>query len=269
MRIFFGLFLILLFVSNSACHKKSNNRENSASRSLAGNYLNESFLEQTKDSLPGSIPLFCLEVIFSGKDSAEFYNGFETFYLKMKRQGDTLVFQNAFRKDGKLMPLLAVIGKEEELTLIDHEFTGAKKPSVFKKSSVVNNEKWKFNEAFNKSMLNGEFAVFNLVKQDTLQVKFQEDGLLSGWEIYNEFEICFAGDCLEESAEPGNIIYLHRPGGQLDAFLMKSKKEEGIFELYELGPIDPQVKGNREKGKLLYLLQSKSAKKPNRSKGVF
>ena len=161
MRIFFGLFLVLLFVFNSACNKKLNNSETATSRSLAGNYLNESFLKKTKDSLPGAIPLFCLEVIFSGKDSAEFYNGFETFYLKMKRQGDTLVFQNAFQKNGKLRPLIAVIGKEEELTLIDHEFTGAKKPSVFKKSSIVNNEKWKFNQAFNKSMLNGEFAVFN------------------------------------------------------------------------------------------------------------
>ena len=251
-----------------SCNSKSG-RDEKVQKSPEGNFLNYSFLNFVKDSLPEEARAYCIEVIFDKSDSAEFSSGFEIFYLHWKRKGDTLIFKDAFYAKGKFHDLKALLLRKNEITFLDQPYTDRPKPSVFRKLNIENHEKWKFAQALNKVMMEGEYAVLSIKRNDTLNVKFLEDGLLSGWDGYSEYEICFAGDCLGESKEPGNLLYLHNLKGSIEPFLMKARKQEGLFELYALGPASPDIKGEREKGNLTYILKKKAHTKGNRTKGVF
>lgn len=238
-------------------------------KSPEGNYLNYSFLNFVKDSLPQHAKFYCVEIIFDQSDSAEFSNGFENFFLHWKRKGDTLTFKNAYCEGGKFRDLNALLVRKNEIKFLDQPYTGQPNASVFRKLEIENHERWKFSQTLNSTLMAGSYSVLSIKRNDTLNVNFREDGLLTGWENYTEYEICYAGDCLGESKEPGNLLYLHNLKGKIEPFLMTNRKQDGIFELYALGPSNPEIKGQREKGNLTYIMQKSSLKKPSRSKGVF
>lgn len=263
------LLLVGCCVFLFSCKQKSGNVHLLNLKSPEGNYLNYSFLNFVKDSLPQNAKAYCIEIIFDHSDSAEFSNGFENFFLRWKRKGDTLTFKEAYCKDGKVRDLNALLVRKNEIEFLDQPYTGQPRPSVFRKLEIENHERWKFSQALNSKLMAGSYSVLSIKRNDTLNVNFQEDGLLTGWENYTEYEICYAGDCLGESKEPGNLLYLHNLKGKIEPFLMTSRKQEGIFELYALGPSNPEIKGQREKGNLTYIMQKSSLKKPSRSKGVF
>ncbi len=269
MKKLFGLLILSFLTLFFTCKNKSSSGNATSIKMPEGNFLNESYLLSAKDSLPIGMQLYCIEVIFNGTDSAEFSNGFETFYLKMDRVADTLLFRKAFRTGEKWEHLKAIIINKDEIKFMDNAYTHRTHPSTFTKTAIENNEKWKFIYALNKTMIAGDYSVLSVAKKDTLSVRFQEDGLLSGWDSFTEYEICFAGDCLGESKEPGNLLYLHDLRGKVNPFLITRRDNEGLFELYALGPINPEIKGEREKGPLTFIMQRNSGKKPNRSKGVF
>jgi len=266
LRNLFGILVCTLLISISSCKQHKQEKYQSIP---AGNFLNISFLEEMENHLPGEINHYCTEIILNSSDSAEFSNGFETFFLRMERRMDTLIFLDAFQSEGKLRNLKAVVKNQNEITVYDEVWTGKKEPTKFGKLDFDSNEKWKFSQALNKKLLIGEYTVLNVSKADTIVVEFKEDGSIKGWDNFTEFEICFAGDCLGESKEPGNLLYLHNLRGEVDAYLMNQLKQEGVIELFRLGNMRPEIKGEREKGELCFVMLNKINKKAGRQKGVF
>ncbi len=59
----------------------------------------------------------------------------------------------------------------------------------------------------NRNVLGGKFK--SGASNDIIQ--FNENGTISGWPLFNKFEICFSGDCLLNSEGGYDVLYLTGP----------------------------------------------------------
>ena len=147
------ILLIALIIPVNECHGQTEDR-------ISGRYINVTFLDQLPDQIPGSIPVYCLEINFTGSDSAEVYNGFEEYKLAYKKEGDHNVFVNAVQ--GKDLPF--TIYEDGNLILADSIWTGVKSVSSFKKINEednTDNQKWLFEKYLNEKMISGDYLLFD------------------------------------------------------------------------------------------------------------
>ena len=121
-KINFLVFLLMAFVIQvNECFSQTDN-------SMSGRYINMTFLEQLPDQIPGSIPVYCLEINFTGSDSAEIYNGFEEFKLAYRKEGDNFLFVKAVQGND-----LSFINNEAGVIILaDSVWTGRPTKSVFR-----------------------------------------------------------------------------------------------------------------------------------------
>ena len=224
---------------------------------LSGRYINYSFLEKLPDMIPGSIPNYCLEINFTGTDSAELYNGFEEFRLAYKGDGEDLVFLNAVQGKDLLFKLM-----DDQIFLEDSIWTGVSPGSVFKKVSddnYLNDHKWIFEKYLNERMIAGNYFLNESKNASGHEVSFNEDGKVTGLHDFAEYAVCFSGDCTGETDPVANTITFKKNSGDEITYAFKFKDKNSIL-FYDIAPPTPDIKGERQILEMSFALEKLNSK---------
>lgn len=233
-----SLFILFFIIPVNKCHSENTD-------GISGRYINVTFLDQLPDQIPGSIPVYCLEINFTGSDSAEVYNGFEEYKLAYKKEGDHNVFVNAVQ--GKDLPF--TIYEDGNLILADSIWTGVKSVSSFKKINEednTDNQKWLFEKYLNEKMISGDYLLFDNNNNPGQVVKFKSDGSVEGLRNYKTYSVCFAGDCTGETSPVSNTVTFKTVSNESLTFSFRyDRKNHSVF-FYDISEPVSDIKGERK-----------------------
>ena len=236
--IFSSLFILVFIIPVKKCHSEIID-------GISGRYINVTFLDQLPDQIPGSIPVYCLEINFTGSDSAEVYNGFEEYKLAYKKEGDHNVFVNAVQ--GKDLPF--TINEDGNLILADSIWTGVKSESSFKKISEednTDNQKWVFEKYLNEKMISGDYHLFDNNNNPGQIVKFKSDGSVEGLRNYITYSVCFAGDCTGETSPVSNTVSFKSSSDETVTFSFRYDRKNNSVVFYDISQPVSDIKGERK-----------------------
>jgi hypothetical protein len=226
--------LCVLFVSS--CQDKDEGTEG-----ITGNYVNQTFLQQVSDSIPGLIPVFCYELNFAGNDSVDILYGFEQARLAYKKDGKKYLLIHALQEKDMSFTL----NKDSTITLVDSAWNGVTRNSTFKKSNRTGAQKWDFEAFLNERIIAGTYELYQERKPSGQKVIFKADGAVTGLEKFDRYNICYSGDCVGEIYPVSNSITFSNDKKEVFTYAFKKdkvKKTVGIFQIE--GPIK-DIKGER------------------------
>lgn len=248
MKNFHILLLLCSFIITYAC--KSSVIQSDC-QFPSGKYFNSTVLDACPGKMPSDIPHYALEMSFHGKDSVTIDNGFERYNLAVKpgNHGCQYVIAAAtLFGDMKFE-----ITSDSTIELIDTAWT---KVAGFSGFSKVNESDVTFREALNDCLVSGEYTLFTNGEIQIGVVTLLPNGQLNGMKPFIGYEVCFAGDCLEETTPPSRTITLIDDAGNRETFSMKPLEGKMALELYSLSAPVPDVKGERTIGPMLYELRT-------------
>jgi hypothetical protein len=134
-------------------------------------------------------------------------------------------------------------------------WTKSPAPSVFRRIKITDEDAG-FESLLNECLVTGEYALFDKGELRPRQVTFMANGQLSGFQPYLGYSICYAGDCLEETDPAARTIDLIDAKGERETFVFKGVEGKMALELYSIGPPDPDIKGGRAIGPMVYELRT-------------
>jgi len=211
-----------------------------SSNETLGRFINKTFLDQTVDKIPGTLPVYCFQMNFYSSDSVNISFGFEKANFAYKKDGENFLIVNAYQKKD----MLFVLNTDNSITLIDSVWTGIPSNSRFIGVSGSDAER-EFDRILNNKIIAGEYFSFWENKPTGKRIIFQSDGVIAGMDNYNRYSICYSGDCIEETKTPSNIIYLINHEGAEVPYAFKKSIADGSINIYELGPQIKDIKGER------------------------
>jgi hypothetical protein len=219
----------------------------------AGTFINTTILDQCPNLVPADIPHFCVQMDFKDSTTVEVYNGFERFALRLTSTNEGCSFRLGKATLYGDMELKVI--NDSTLLLVDTAWTKLDTGSVFKRVQM-NGDELKFEEVLNDCLVAGEYALFKNGELSPHKLTILSNGQLNGLKPYLGYEICYAGDCLEETSPPSRIITLADDKGNRDMFAFKNVEGKMAIELYSIGPPIPDIKGERTIGPLVYEFRS-------------
>lgn len=232
----FSLFIInIISVSNPGICKDV----------ISGRYINRTFLEQLPGRIPGTIPVYCLEINFSGNDSTEIFNGFEEYKLAYRTENENGVFEKAMQGND----LHFTVTENGDILLFDSAWTGIKERSVFTK---VNEDeysrihKWVIEKYLNEKMLAGNYILSDKSKSSGDKIILTSDGKVTGLRDYTAYTICFSGDCTEETKPVSNTVNFNNDRGTLTTYSFEYDNGKNSVIFRKIAEPDPGIKGERE-----------------------
>jgi len=232
------ILLIALIIPVNECHGQTEDR-------ISGRYINVTFLDQLPDQIPGSIPVYCLEINFTGSDSAEIYNGFEEFKLAYRKEGDNFLFVKAVQGND-----LSFINNEAGVIILaDSVWTGRPTKSVFRKVSEDNytgDNKWVIEKYLNEKMIAGDYLLFENTNTPGQVVKFLSDGNVEGLRNYKTYSVCFAGDCTGETSPVSNTVTFKTISNESVTFSFRYDRKNNSVVFYDLSEPVSDIKGERK-----------------------
>ncbi|HZV68075.1 MAG TPA: hypothetical protein VFG10_00955 [Saprospiraceae bacterium] len=244
---FFGLCLILLLAS---C-KSATAPAQKSSCVIGGKYLNYTVLEHCPDILPGEVPSYALEINFKSKDTVDLFNGFERFRMPYTGPTDSCTYtikgatqfgDMKFRVQGDTM-----------VQLYDSAWTQLNRTSVFRR--IDDSKLWGFSNYLNECVIVG---TWNLIKEGVgkdHKVIFLRNGQVDGMSPYLSYDICYAGDCLEETEPFSNTIDFLDDHNKHTAFAITIVPGRRTIKFYSIGDPVPDQKGGRKIGPLAFELK--------------
>lgn len=240
MSVIFTLISFIMFFSFPVKKSLGDGEEN-----ISGRYINQTFLNQLPDSITGTIPFYCLEINFTGSDSAGIYNGFEEFKLAYKKSEGNYVFTGAMQ--GK--DLSFILEADGNILLIDSVWTGIPAQSDFVKVSeddYTQHNNWVFEKYLNEKMIAGNYFLYDGNKSTGQQISFTSDGKVTGLKDFTSYSICFSGDCTTETAPVSNTITFKNSSGVVTTYSFKFDKENNSVVFYNIAEPVKDIKGERE-----------------------
>jgi hypothetical protein len=239
--------LVAVFVS--ALISCQGNSTSSNCEVPSGTFINTTILDQCPNLMPADIPHFCVEMTFKDSTTVEVDNGFEKFALRLtpSAEGCNYTLNKATLYGDMELKVL----NDSTLMLMDTAWTKLDTGTVFKRINV-NGDVLKFEEALNDCLVAGEYSLFKNGELSPHMLTILSNGQLNGLKPYLGYELCYAGDCLEETIPPSRIITLIDDKGQRDMFVFKNIEGKMSIELYAISPPIPDVKGERTIGPLVY-----------------
>lgn len=212
---------------------------------ITGRFINQSFLNKVPDEITAEIPFYCLEINFTGSDSAEFYNGFEEFKLEYKKLDGNYVFTGAMQ--GKDLPF--VLNADGNIILFDSMWTGIPALSEFTKvgeDDYTSNNKWVFEKYLNEKMIAGDYLLYEKNKAAGQKISFTSDGLVTGLKDFTAYSICFSGDCTTETSPVSNTITFKNSSGSSTTYSFSFDNENNSIVFYNIAEPVTDIKGERE-----------------------
>jgi hypothetical protein len=174
---------------------------------------------------------------FVSKDSAEIDNGIETFSLPIGMKEDTCILHHAYRSPQGIEDLEVIYINDSILVINDAGYTKKTMGSRFKKSTAS------FQSLVNEATISATYQIIT-PKSKTQLVEFTPGGDIIGLSPYTNYEICYAGDCLEEPLIPALVISLKSPDQSKD-FTWQYDKQTQILTLFNLEKPKKDIKGER------------------------
>jgi hypothetical protein len=205
---------------------------------LSGTFYNHTFIAWMKDSIPGTMPYYCLSLTFSSSDSVEIENGIETFSLPCVISGDTGMIPGAYQTPGGIKDIAFIIINDSTLSLLDTAITYHSKGSEFIKNGSS------FETLVNDATISGDYQNIK-AKSTNSRVQFTSDGHVIGLSPYTSYEVCYAGDCLDEPLIPARVITLNAPDEATD-FVYTFDQQKGLLSLFSLEAAKPDIQGERK-----------------------
>ncbi|MDQ3022419.1 MAG: hypothetical protein M3R36_17910 [Bacteroidota bacterium] len=229
--------IVFNFGFNKVCIADSDNGIN-------GRYINETYLDQIPDSIPGLVAAYCLEMNFHNSDSVEIFNGFEEYKLAYKKDGNKYLLINASR--GK--DFTFVLNVEGSILLIDSAWTGNSVNSTFIKTKLNSRygSKWIFDQYVNEKIIAGDYTLFENDSSVNQTVSFMPDGTVTGLENYSTYMVRYSGDCVGETNPVSNTITLKSNDGRNDTYAFIIDRKNNLLSIYEIAPPVEDIKGERE-----------------------
>ena len=218
---------------------------------LAGKYLNYTSLENCPDILPGEVPSFALEIEFTTRDTIDMNNGFERFRLPLTGPGDSCTYTIVGASQFGDMQFM--LQGDTIIQLFDSAWTHLSTPSIFRR--IDESKPWGFVHYLNECAMVG---TYNLIKEGVgkdHKVILLRNGQVDGMKPYLYYELCYAGDCLEETEPHSNTIDLMDDHGNHTTFALKIAPGRRLLQFYNLGDPIPDMKGARKIGSLAFELK--------------
>lgn len=215
MRNFFYLVFSLFLMISCACKKTvTSASQNSATNEsvadakngdLSGIWVNKEYLDEIQFKKSHIRSRFLPELFeLKFKDSLVYTgNGVTEFTSKYTFENDTLTLleygnQNDFNASFiKYWFAKDSLGNEKLITKVN------KKTSSFVRAS----KDMTFKTLLNEYMLGGQYAI----QGNSNAIEFTKNAEIKGWDLFQSFEICFAGDCIMNSEGNFDIVYLKGP----------------------------------------------------------
>lgn len=218
------------------------NKENESNYTgLSGKFVNETFLKQTSDSIPGLIPVYCYELNFTSKDSVEILYGFEQSRLAYKKDGKKYLLVHALQDKN----MSFTVNADKTITLVDSAWNGVTRNSVFEESTLSKEQKWDFENHLNQQMIAGEYSLFKGNKKSDQKVTFNADGSVTGLEKFKRYNLCYSGDCVGEIYPISNSITFSNEKKEVFTYAFKTDKSKKTLGIYQIeGPVK-DIKGER------------------------
>jgi hypothetical protein len=217
-----------------------------------GTYINSTVLSACPGKMPDDIPHYVLELVITGGDSIIVDNGFERYSLNViKHDSCGLILKDATLYGDMLLKM----NPDSTLELIDTSWTREKSGSGFVKADDSSSTS-PFVTHLNECLVTGEYAMFKYGELIPGVVTWKANGEIVNMPPYTRFEVCYAGDCLEETATPSRIIDLFDQDGNRETFALKNIEGKMALELYQLSEPNPDVKGERTIGQMVYDLRT-------------
>ncbi|MCE7065509.1 hypothetical protein [Dyadobacter sp. CY326] len=208
---------------------------------LSGHYVNETFLETAKDSIPGTINTYCYDVDFVSADSVKVFYGFEEAMLAYAKSGKKYAIKKALQdKD-----LLFSIDENQRLVLEDSAWKQSKENSVFAKNNASAAGEWHFPEQLNATMIARSYEIFEKGKATGKKVVFDANGKVTGLNDFTMYELCFSGDCVGEVHPISNNITFTSPSNSGTTYAFQFNKEKKILNIYNIEAPIQDIKGER------------------------
>jgi len=208
---------------------------------LTGRFINESFLRQVSDSIPGLIPVYCYEMNFSSADSVDILYGFEKARLAYKKSGNKYILIKALQEKD----MVFTVNENQTITLIDSAWNGNNKNSTFSESTNKGNPEADFISNLNSEIIAGDYNVFKANKPTGKKISFKEDGTVSGIEKFSRYTLCYSGDCVGEIYPISNSITLTGDKNESVTYAFKSDKTNKTIGIYHIEAPVQDIKGER------------------------
>ncbi|GLU55589.1 hypothetical protein [Dyadobacter frigoris] len=229
--------IFLSFVSLTSCNKENE----SSYTGLSGKFVNETFLKQTTDSIPGLIPVYCYELNFTSKDSVDILYGFEQSRLAYKKDGKKYLLVHALQEKD----MSFTVNEDKTITLVDSAWNGVTRNSTFKESTLSTKQKWDFENHLNQQLIAGEYSLFKENKQSGQKVNFNADGSVTGLENFKRYNLCYSGDCVGEIYPISNSITFSNEKKEVFTYAFKTDITRKKLDIYQIEGAVKDIKGER------------------------
>lgn len=242
-----ALMCILLF----SC-KKSDSITSNNSCELAGRFFNTTVLKQCPGKMPAEIPYYALELSFPSSDTIVISNGIEKFKLPFTKTDKNCQFKIA--NAAQLGDMYFDVLRDSVIQLYDTAWTKGSTFSSFAKWRNPERNNWNFENFLNECAIAGTYMIKE--KDGTSRpVYFLPNGQMSGIKPYLGYSLCYAGDCLEETAEPANLVEFMNDKGQNELFAYRWTEDQSTLQLLKVGDPKPGIKGQRTIGDVAFELK--------------
>lgn len=185
-------------------------------------------------------------------DSALCFNGFESFYLPLKIQGDTLI-ELIGARPGKSIFLDYDAQTNKDMTMYDATMGRAYTNQMIKAGNSSKTGYQSFLTALNHQLLAGTFHLKGNKK--AAPVQFTSNGEIIGLADYDRFELCTAGDCFLTAQEIDIVTCSKSRTKDSDNYFgFRFSDDLKTLTLYHLINANPEEKGTYAIGQPAYTL---------------
>lgn len=250
----YKLPILFLFCTIFISCKNSAIIPDSKSCVLSGTYFNQTVLSDCTDSLPGLAPYFALEISFVERDSVDLNTGVEHVRLGYSQHGEK---DCDYKISGATQfgDMYFTAEGDSVLHLTDSAWTKVNGASLFQRERNESRSNWEFDNYYNECFIAGTYKMTKPEPRPN-PIYFLPNGQVTGIKPYLAFSLCYAGDCLEETAEPSNIIEMTTDRGTRELFVIKTNDDHSVIHFYKVGEPIQDIKGQRSIGDLAFELKS-------------
>lgn len=240
-----SIFFLPIFIS---C-KNADTESESKACNLSGKYFNRTVLDQCPAKMPADIPYYALELTFKSNDSVDISNGVEKYRLPIVKGEKDCQFKivNATQ----FGDMIFEVKGDSLLQLFDTAWTKVGTTSSFLRSYSTSRENWSFENYLNNCAIAGSYTITSADGKSS-PVYFLPNGQVSGIKPYLSYELCYAGDCLEETETSSTLIeFMDDKGGKV-LFAYKKPEGQSSIQFFSIGEPKSDVKGERTIGALAF-----------------
>lgn len=246
------IYIVIGIAFFNACQKSTPNRK-SDTCAISGRYFNKTVLDDCPDSIPGFGPYYALELTFYDNDSVAIDNGVEKLKRPFSNTDENCQFK--ITDASQFGDMYFRIERDTMLQLFDSAWTKLGSASLFEKVHSENRSNWNFDNFYNECFITGSYKQTKPESKPN-PIYFLPNGQVTGIKPYLSYELCYAGDCMEETGTPAHLIDFTNDKGTSELFAIKVHADKSVIQFYRIGAPKPGIKGQRTIDELAFEIQA-------------